>query len=101
MPKSGAAARSLICSVKRSRMPGAGRFKADNGAALTAAAVAGLGFAALQDFLTEHHLTSGALVPVMTHYPAPEGGIYIVRPPGQHPARKIRVLTELMIEYFS
>jgi DNA-binding transcriptional LysR family regulator len=77
-----------------------GRFKADNGVALTAAAVAGLGIAALPNFLTENYLTSGALVSVMTRYPPPEGGIYVVRPPGQHPARKIRVLTELMIEHF-
>ncbi|MER8476433.1 LysR family transcriptional regulator [Mesorhizobium sp. M0142] len=77
-----------------------GRFKADNGVALVAAAVAGLGIAALPDFLTEDHLASGALVPVMTRYQFPEAGIYVVRPPGQHPARKIRVLTELMIQHF-
>lgn len=78
-----------------------GRFKADNGVALVAAAVAGLGIAALPDFLTEDHLASGALVPVMTRYRFPDaGGIYVVRPPGQHPARKIRVLTELMIQHF-
>jgi DNA-binding transcriptional LysR family regulator len=78
-----------------------GRFKADNGVALAAAAAAGLGIAALPDFLTENDLASGALVPVMTRYPLPEGGIYVVRPPGQHPARKIRVLTELMIEHLT
>lgn len=77
-----------------------GRFKADNGVALTAAAIAGLGIAALPDFLIEEHLASGALVAVMTRYPPPEAGIYVVRPPGQHPARKIRVLTELLIEHF-
>jgi DNA-binding transcriptional LysR family regulator len=77
-----------------------GRFKADNGVALAAAAIAGLGIAALPDFLIEEHLASGALVAVMTRYPPPEGGIYVVRPPGQHPARKIRVLTELLIEHF-
>jgi DNA-binding transcriptional LysR family regulator len=77
-----------------------GRFKADNGTALAAAAVAGLGIAALPDFLTAHHLASGALVPVMTRYPPPEAGLYVVRPPGQHPARKIRALTELLIEHF-
>jgi DNA-binding transcriptional LysR family regulator len=77
-----------------------GRFKADNGVALAAAAVAGLGIAALPDFLIEEHLASGALVAVMTGYPVPEGGIYVVRPPGQHPARKIRVLTELLIAHF-
>ena len=77
-----------------------GRFKADNGAALAAAAVAGLGIAWLPDCLTEDHLTSGALVPVMTRYPVPTAGVFVVRPPGQHPARKIRVLIELLIEHF-
>jgi len=77
-----------------------GRFKADNGTALAAAAVAGLGVASLPDFLIEDYLASGALVPVMTRYPLTEGGIFVVRPPGQHPARKIRVLTELLIEHF-
>jgi DNA-binding transcriptional LysR family regulator len=77
-----------------------GRFKADNGVALTAAAIAGLGIAALPDFLIEEHLASGVLIAVMTRYPPPEAGIYVVRPPGQHPARKIRVLTELLIEHF-
>jgi len=77
-----------------------GRFKADNGTALAAAAVAGLGIAALPDFLVADHVASGALVPVMTRYPPPEAGLYVVRPPGQHPARKIRALTELLIEHF-
>lgn len=77
-----------------------GRFKADNGTALAAAAVAGLGVAALPDFLTEDHLVSGALVPVMMRYPLPEAGLFVLRPPGQHPARKVRVLTELLIEHF-
>ncbi|MGX1325212.1 DNA-binding transcriptional LysR family regulator [Bradyrhizobium sp. USDA 377] len=77
-----------------------GRFKADNGVALVAAAVAGLGIAALPDFLAKEHLASGALVPVMTRYRCPPAGVYVVRPPGQHPARKVRVLTELLIQHF-
>lgn len=76
-----------------------GRFKADNGTALVAAAVAGLGIAYLPDWLTHEYVASGALVPVMTRYPPPPAGAYVVRPPGQHPARKIRALTELLIEY--
>jgi len=51
-----------------------GRFKADNGTALAAAAVAGLGIAHLPDFLTDHYVASGALVPVMTRFPLTEGG---------------------------
>jgi DNA-binding transcriptional LysR family regulator len=75
-----------------------GRFKADNGTALLVAAVAGLGIAYLPDFLTAEPLASGALVPVMTRYPVPDGGLYLVRPQGPQPSRKLRVLTELLIE---
>jgi hypothetical protein len=77
-----------------------GRFKADNGTALAAAAVAGLGIALLPDHLIEGYLDSSALVQVMPRYPVPTGGMFVVRPPGQHSTRKVRVLTELLIEHF-
>lgn len=77
-----------------------GRFKADSGVALAVAAAAGLGIAALPDYLIQDYMASGALVPVMTRHPPPPAGIFIVRPPGQHPARKVRILTEMLIECF-
>jgi DNA-binding transcriptional LysR family regulator len=77
-----------------------GRFKADNGTALAAAAVAGLGVAWLPDYLIKGYLESGALVAVMTSYLVPTAGMFVVRPPGQHSMRKVRVLTELLIEHF-
>lgn len=76
-----------------------GRFKADNGTALAAAAAAGLGIAWLPDCLTDDYVASGALVPVMTSHPPPSAGVYVIRPPGRHPSRKVRVLTELLIEH--
>ncbi|MDG2520662.1 LysR family transcriptional regulator [Caulobacter segnis] len=75
-----------------------GRFKADNGTALIAAALAGLGVAWLPDDFVDEHVASGALVAVMPGYPPPPAAIYVVRPPGPNPARKIRVLSELLIE---
>ncbi|MGK9200875.1 LysR family transcriptional regulator [Sinorhizobium meliloti] len=78
-----------------------GRFKADNAMALAAAAAAGLGIAWLPDCITHQYVASGALVPVMRRYPPPSAGAYVVRPPGQHPARKVRVLVEMLIEYFA
>ena len=77
-----------------------GRFKADNGAALVAAAVAGLGIGYIPNLLIQEYLRSGALVLVMPDYPVLPAAAYVVRPPGQHPAKKIRVLAELLIEYF-
>ena len=78
-----------------------GRFKADNATALAAAAVAGLGIAWLPDCITHDYVASGALVPVMTRYPPPSAGVYVVRPPGQHPTRKVRVLIDMLIESFA
>lgn len=75
-----------------------GRFKADNAAALVAAAVAGLGIAWVPDWLTDPYIASGALVTVMPKHPPPPAGVYVVRPPGLHPARKIRVLIDLLSE---
>ena len=77
-----------------------GRFKADNATVLAAAAVAGLGIAWLPDCITYDYVTSGALVPIMTRYPPPSAGAYVIRAPGQHPARKVRVLTEMLIKSF-
>ncbi|MCP1469342.1 DNA-binding transcriptional LysR family regulator [Sphingobium sp. OAS761] len=77
-----------------------GRFRADNGTALVSAVVAGLGIACLPDGVIEAHVKAGELVRIMTRYPVPEAGIFVIRPPGQHPSRKIRVLTEMLIECF-
>jgi DNA-binding transcriptional LysR family regulator len=76
-----------------------GRFKADNAVALVAAALAGIGLAGVPTELVTEHLESGALVPVMTRYPPPVLGIFVVRPSGQYPARKVRVLTEMMLAH--
>jgi DNA-binding transcriptional LysR family regulator len=77
-----------------------GRFKADNGEALLAAALAGIGIAMLPDFLIDRHVAAGALVPVLVDYPPPEAGVYVVRPPGDFPPRKVRALIEIMVERF-
>lgn len=82
------------------RLRAQGVFKADNGTALVSAALEGLGIGYLPDGLTHEHLKSGALVPVMTRYPVPEAGVYVVRPPGQFPSRKVRVLTEMLLAHF-
>lgn len=77
-----------------------GRFKADNAQALVAAAVAGLGIAWLPDCVTREYVDSGELIAIMTRYPPPPAGAYVVRPPSPHAARSVRVLTEILIEYF-
>ncbi len=75
-----------------------GRFKADNGQALVSAVLAGLGIAMLPDFCIEEHIASGALVTLLPQYPMPDAGLYVVRPPGDHPSRKVRVFTDMLFE---
>lgn len=78
-----------------------GRFRADAGQALAAAAVEGLGIVGLPAFLAQAGLDSGALVEVMADYPMPEAGMYIVRPPpADHMPRKVAALTEMLLEKF-
>jgi len=77
-----------------------GRFKADTGFALVEAVLAGLGVIVLPDFLAGVHLASGKLVQLLPEHPIPEAGLYLVRPPGDHPARKVRVLMDFLLEQF-
>ncbi|MBY5393302.1 LysR family transcriptional regulator (plasmid) [Rhizobium johnstonii] len=77
-----------------------GRFVADNGVSLVAAALDGIGIAYLPEPLVTDHFSSGALVPIMTRYPIPPAAIFVVRPPGRYPTRKVSVLTEMLIECF-
>ncbi|MBI3146182.1 MAG: LysR family transcriptional regulator, partial [Pseudogulbenkiania sp.] len=74
-----------------------GRFTADNGEAVLAAALAGVGVAALPDFLIEAHIAAGDLVPLLADYQPPEAGMFVVRPPGAFPSRKVRVLIDILI----
>jgi DNA-binding transcriptional LysR family regulator len=77
-----------------------GRFKADNGEALVAAALAGLGISMVPDFLIEAHIATGALVPVLVDFPPPEAGLFVLRPPGDFPPRKVRALIDILVERF-
>lgn len=77
-----------------------GRFKAYNANALVAAALAGIGIGRQPNEFVDHHIAAGRLIHVMPRFPLPPAGIYVVRPPGQQPARKIRILTEMLIECF-
>lgn len=56
--------------------------------------------AGLPDFLTEEHIAAGRLVPLLENYGTPELGMFVVRPPGAYPSRKIRVLIDILAENF-
>lgn len=77
-----------------------GRFKSDSAATIAEATAAGIGIAALPDVIAARYVESGQLTPIMEEWSLPAVGIYVVRPPGQHLPRKVRVLTDLLLERF-
>jgi len=77
-----------------------GRLRADSGDAILQWARAGLGMAMLPSFLLADAIESGDVEPLLTDYPAPEFGIYAVRPPGADVPRKVRVLIDALVQRF-
>jgi DNA-binding transcriptional LysR family regulator len=75
-----------------------GRYKADSAVAIAEATAAGIGVAALPEPIAERYVAAGRLVSIMIDWSLPSVGIFVVRPPGQHLPRKVRVLTEILIE---
>jgi DNA-binding transcriptional LysR family regulator len=79
-----------------------GRFTTDSGQAELAAVLAGLGIAAMPDFLAGPALAQGELVTLLDDWVIPPAGLYVVRPPPADPVPvKVRALIDLMTETFA
>lgn len=78
-----------------------GRLRSDSGEAIVQWAVAGLGITMVPTFILSGEIEQGRLVPLLLDYPAPEFGIFVVRPPGSYVPGKVRVLIDTLAEHFS
>jgi len=65
-----------------------------------AAALSGLGFAILPDFIAEPELKSGRLVPVLDDFLPTNGGIFAVYPHRRYLPAKVRVLVDFLVQWF-
>lgn len=65
-----------------------------------AAAIAGLGFAMMPDFVARPELESGRLVPVLEKWAQNNGGIYAVYPHRRYLPARIRVLVDYLVQWF-
>lgn len=77
-----------------------GRIKADSALAIAEAIAAGFGIGALGDIVAAPYVASGRMVPVLTAYQLPPVVMAVVRPPGPHPPRKVKVLTDLLAKHY-
>ena len=76
------------------------RIRANNGEALAAAAVAGLGITTGPTFILGRYLKEGSLVTILDEYRRPSAGIYAVYPPGRLVPRRIQVFSDFLARRF-
>lgn len=81
-------------------VPVSGPIEVNSPLATRAAAIAGLGFAPLPDFIAEPALESGSLVAVLDEWLPRGGGIFAVYPHRRYLPAKIRVFVDFLAQWF-
>lgn len=77
-----------------------GRMEVNSPLAARSAAVAGLGFVTLPDFIAEPALADGSLVAVLESFVPPGGGIFAVYPHRRYLPAKVRVFVDYLVQWF-
>jgi DNA-binding transcriptional LysR family regulator len=81
-------------------VPVSGPVEVNSPMAVRAAALAGLGFAIMPDFIVADDLASGRLFGMLDEYLPEGGGIYAVYPHRRYLPAKIRVLVDFLAHWF-
>lgn len=76
------------------------RLSANNGEFLAAVASSGQALVSGPRALLQNYIDSGALRPILLDHPLPEAGMYAVYPPGRLVPRRVRMLSDLLYNYF-
>ncbi|MEX1147382.1 MAG: LysR family transcriptional regulator [Sphingomonadales bacterium] len=82
-------------------VPVSGGLEANNGDAIRAAAVGGLGICTLPDFIIHADLAAGRLVPLLETYESPPLGIHAVFPANRHLSAKVRAFVDFLGDEYS
>jgi DNA-binding transcriptional LysR family regulator len=77
-----------------------GPIEANSPLAARAAALSGLGFASLPDFIAEPDIESGRLITVLEDRIVRGGGIFAVYPHRRYLPAKVRVLVDFLVQWF-
>ncbi|MFH1805134.1 MAG: LysR family transcriptional regulator [Pseudomonadota bacterium] len=72
----------------------------NNGEFTSTAAIRGIGIAREPEFIIIDALKAGTLVPIMTNYSYPGGGIYAVYPERRHLPTKVRLFIDFLADRF-
>jgi DNA-binding transcriptional LysR family regulator len=77
-----------------------GRLRANNGDALRAAALQGVGIVSLPSFIVGEDLKAGTLVQILEPYSARDAAIHAVFPHARHLSPKVRAFVEFLADRF-
>ncbi|MEW9804438.1 LysR family transcriptional regulator [Mesorhizobium marinum] len=77
-----------------------GRIEVNSPMAARAAAVSGLGWAVLPDFIAEPEIKAGRLVPMLDQFMPKGGGIFAVYPHRRYLPAKVRALVDYLVHWF-
>ena len=76
------------------------RLSADNGELLARAASHGLGICAGPLFYLQEYIERGELIPILKDFPRDAAGMYAIYPPGRLVSRRVKLLSDYLLEYF-
>src|SRR5215212_9242538 len=79
----------------------AGPLRVNNGEALMAALLAGVGIADLPDFIVGDAIASGEVEVILKGWKQPEGAVHLVTPPGGPRPARVEVLAEFLTKHFA
>jgi DNA-binding transcriptional LysR family regulator len=79
-------------------VPVQGSFASNNGQALLAAALAGMGVLVQTDTLLEEHIAAGRLTALLPDWQLPTRALHIVRRPENRPSAKVRSFVDFVLE---
>ena len=78
-----------------------GRLRANNGEATLPAVIAGLGIAAMPEFIVRLAVADGRLEPILPQWSGSRGSLFLITPPnGPRPAR-VQVLADFLVQRLS
>ncbi len=78
-----------------------GQLRVNNGEALLASLIAGLGIADLPDFIIGEALASGTVEAILKDWRQLEGSVHLVMPPGGPRPARVEVLAEFLAKHLS
>jgi DNA-binding transcriptional LysR family regulator len=78
-----------------------GQLRVNNGEAVIASLIAGLGIADLPDFIIGEALASGQVEAILKDWRQQEGSVHLVMPPGDPRPARVEVLADFLTKHLS